>query len=762
MKKQQFKWNRGFVSFRYGAISAAVGLAACGLSATAGPIRYVAGDGVGNDANDGMTESTPVRTLQIAINSLLRADGTGKIIVAPGVYMPIIVPNAPITIESREGPEGTIIDGGGIARCATLGIEDERLINGGTEVPPIQTVLSGFTLRNGNTDGMMFADARFGGGGAFSGRLMNCIITGNSSAFGGGVSFASLTDCVISNNTSSADGGGVAMSTLVNCVISSNVAATHGGGVAHGILNACTIVGNQAQHGGGVAGGFIMANSKVSANISENGDGGGVYGKAIPLWDATTPPFAKNCDISDNIAKSSGGGAVRTMLFGCLVSGNMGWNDGGIVDTSALQCLITKNHALEMGGGGASDSQLINCTVTGNTTDLNLTSVAAGIHRSMAMNSIVSGNFRGPAGTTTGPEDNSKLSLLSYSFTIPEAVGNGNVTADNPGFQGENDYRLTAESPCVDRGNTAVTESLIPSLYASFDSLKQHGLVSTLIVRCGEMGGLMEFLHEKLVFSTDFSGKPRVYNEELDIGCYEFNGIGMNDVRLPGLDGTEGTADDLTITSSDDTPPVTNAFGHVIVPAGGIVAGGTDEITIVIDGTDAPLTIPSGSLITPQGIIIIGGHTVNPDGTISVDAGSAIFVYMPDARPVIAKVPDTGATVNPDGPSVTIGPNGPTIAIPSDVPGSEAELAVPVITAFRLEPLTSSMTLVVSNCVALTSNYTLLGTSDLTKEFKELPYPGKTMGYAIPNGIWVIPGIPTDGAVQFFLKVSVSPQKVVM
>ena len=77
---------------------------------------YVNGSG-GLDSNSGASASLAKATIQAAIDA--SADGD-TILVAPGTYAPITTDNKAITIKSLSGSLSTVIDGGGISRCATL------------------------------------------------------------------------------------------------------------------------------------------------------------------------------------------------------------------------------------------------------------------------------------------------------------------------------------------------------------------------------------------------------------------------------------------------------------------------------------------------------------------------------------------------------------------------------------------------------------------------------------------------------------------
>ena len=71
-----------------------------------------------------------------------------------------------------------------------------------------------------------------------------------------------------------------------------------------------------------------------------------------------------------------------------------------------------------------------------------------------------------------------------------------NMMDANPLFVDEkhHDYQLLAASPCIDAGTPDIAELFIPE--------------------------------------TDLAGGPRVFNERIDMGCYEWNNIGVNEVAV--------------------------------------------------------------------------------------------------------------------------------------------------------------------------------------------------------------------------------------
>lgn len=145
-------------------------------------------DGVhGDDNSVGISASYPLASISAAID--IASDGD-KIVVADGIYEPFICTNRNIIIESVNGPRYAIIDGGGTNRCATLG----------TSAGHTNTVLRGFTLRNGNASGSAVKLSRNYGGGASFGTVDNCYVYGNKASCGSGISNARLLNSIVSGN----------------------------------------------------------------------------------------------------------------------------------------------------------------------------------------------------------------------------------------------------------------------------------------------------------------------------------------------------------------------------------------------------------------------------------------------------------------------------------------------------------------------------------------------------------------------------------
>jgi len=159
------------------------------------------------------------------IQSAVDAAGAGdQIVVTNGVYaggswvdpygnVNCVVVDTPLSLQSVNGPDVTVIDGGGAGRCLYL---------------TNNAVLVGFTLTNGVggvycesnavlTNCVLTGNsASYDGGGAYGGTLNNCTLTGNSAGWGGGAYGCLLNNCIVYFNSDPNDRGNYDPSSTLN------------------------------------------------------------------------------------------------------------------------------------------------------------------------------------------------------------------------------------------------------------------------------------------------------------------------------------------------------------------------------------------------------------------------------------------------------------------------------------------------------------------------------------------------------------------
>jgi hypothetical protein len=239
------------------------------------------------------TWATAATNIQDAVDAAVAGDeivvtngryATGGQMDPNGDYRCVVV-DKPLTLQSVNGPQATVIDGGSAVGCVYL-------TNGAT--------LFGFTLTNG-------VAGWEGGGGVYcestNAVLSNCVLSGNSAYGGGGACGGTLNNCTLTGSIATGfasffqwvpgDGGGALFGTLNNCTLIGN-SAEYGGGAAYSTLNNCTLTGNSAYDGGGVYGDSdspcTLNNCIVYFNSDASPFGGNNYDPSSALnYCCTTP-----------------------------------------------------------------------------------------------------------------------------------------------------------------------------------------------------------------------------------------------------------------------------------------------------------------------------------------------------------------------------------------------------------------------------------------------------------------------------------------
>jgi parallel beta-helix repeat protein len=323
-----------------------------------------------------------------------------------------------ISLRSINGPQFTVIDGGGTNRCISL-----------TD----NATLSGFTLTNGSATGCL-CDSGAGGGvwcASPNVFLTNCVVAGNSAFDGGGVSDGTLYNCSLSANSAVSifgSGGGVFFSTLYNCTLSGNYSGNQGGAAHSSILYNCALIGNSAATEGGGAYNCTLYDCTLNSNTVIGGSAYFIYGGGADnchLYNCTLSGNEAVDSSGPNQGSGTGGGAYNSGLYNCILTANRADYCGGAFYCGLYNCTLTGNSAIYQDGGVA-NCTLYNCIIYYN-------SAANGANY----------DFEG-------------LSKLWYCCTMPDPGGYGNIT-NNPLFvdYASGNLRLQSNSPCIDAGTNA-------------------------------------------------------------------------------------------------------------------------------------------------------------------------------------------------------------------------------------------------------------------------------------------------------------------
>jgi hypothetical protein len=285
----------------------------------------------------------------------------------------------------------------------------------------------------------------------------------------------------------SASGGGA-----LRCVFMSNGAFLSGFTLTNGTtlstgdayLDAC---------GGGVwatnNSTAIVSNCVMIANAANNLGGGAYFGNIINCSIIQNSAYSgggvahssvTNSLILSNSASAYGGGSYSATLTDCKVFSNTADYGGGTGMGSIYGCLVVSNQATEMGGAMFSPQNVVNCTIVFNVS----TQGGGGVNGSSASSFYNNIIYYNTVSIGTTP-NYSGLSAINNCCTAPmpsvSAVNYNNIT-NEPLFlaSSSGDFHLQSNSPCINSG------------------------ISPAPV------------------STDLDGNPRVVDELVDIGAYEY------------------------------------------------------------------------------------------------------------------------------------------------------------------------------------------------------------------------------------------------
>jgi predicted outer membrane repeat protein len=428
----------------------------------------------GNNANSGLNAGNPLKTMDHAF-SIMRADNQHQhsIHLAEGRYCTYTNNEQfPVNI-----PDYIDIKGANKLNVIFDAVGGARVMNFNNNS---SSHVSGITITGGyvaeaNGGGVMFNNS--------SPTMEDMIITGNNAASGGGIfcgynSNPTLRDIIISDNNAAGSGGGIVC----------------GGNSAPAFINV-SILGNSAATGGGI--GCFNFTAPVFKNVTITGnlayDGGGIYCAGNVDLNQMLPVKIENGKISNNFASRGGGVCCDFSKFTGVnleITDNTATWGGGLycnISRPVLQNMTLSGNRADSAGGGMycrSDTRYLISKIT---------------------NSIVWNNF--PQEIYLKPSNAMNAVILSYS-DLKGGEGSivttgqdtvlwleGNINQD-PLFTGSGayPYSLQAGSPCRNTGTPDTTGLFLPL--------------------------------------TDLAGEPRIWDGRIDMGAYEWNNVGVADLRF--------------------------------------------------------------------------------------------------------------------------------------------------------------------------------------------------------------------------------------
>lgn len=320
----------------------------------------------GNDTGDGLTPSTPVKSIQVAVQKAVSNNLT-NIYIQSGVYTPGNGLNA--------SDYGLIIDSGTNNLCFLGGCDASfsTTRNGYSELDGLFMLSN--VVRSQNVNNLVFDRLVVRGG------MMRGETAPNNR--GGGfyfyyVSDILITNCVISNNVAFNSGGGLCVYLGARCLISADI-----------VGNFCTNSVGTQNFGGGIS----LENSylcRITGSISNNLLGSFdyfCYGGGLYLgWGQSNYVNAVICSNRAISLSASGGGIFINHDYYALITGEISRNyafsnncfGAGIfvsvgIGTVISNATLVGNYCRTRGGAiyieDCTNTKIINCLMTNNQND---------------------------------------------------------------------------------------------------------------------------------------------------------------------------------------------------------------------------------------------------------------------------------------------------------------------------------------------------------------------------------------------------------
>jgi predicted outer membrane repeat protein len=291
--------------------------------------------------------------------------------------------------------------------------------------------------------------------------IINSTFTNNSASNNGGAVYNAIfiTHSTFINNTTSGDGGAIYRAgTITNSTITNNRASGEGGAVSFsGTITNSTFTNNSASDNGGAVSFSNTITNSTFTNNTASGDGGAVSFS----YTITNSTFINNT--------ASTGGAVfgSNTIINSIFTNNSAENGGAINGGGTIvNCTFANNSASSSGGAFRGSGTILNTIFAQNKVGEEANDIASsgGLHLDYTLANDVSGAVD-----------------LGTHIIMGEPRF---VDADN------GDFRLRADSPAVDVGDSSVIESY-------------------------------SFLKDDAENEIDLDGNLRIVGGAIDLGAYE-------------------------------------------------------------------------------------------------------------------------------------------------------------------------------------------------------------------------------------------------
>ena len=458
-------------------------------------------------------------------------------------------------------------------------------------------------------------------------KITNCIFSDNitgTGGRGGGIfngenSSPILTDCAFLFNQGTLGGGGMsnqnASPILINCMFQENEATSNsgrGGGLSNNesspVLMSCTFIDNRVQ-GNGLGGGMhnttssspVLTDCVFTGNVAKRGSG--MYNQN------ESSPVLEGCIFSANVTRFEGiGGGMYNQnsssphLTDCLFEDNFGYDHGGGMHNDGsspllFNCTFNRNESFEYGGGAISNinsSPLISSCIFGGNKSFDGAGIFNDEFSSPVLNNCtISGNQSAARGGGVFNMNNSHPTLTNCIVWNNEANDDTKTTTSSI-FNIDNSLPVISYSIIANSGGSqfwsidlgidgGYNSEADPVFVKDFDVTvfpDSTGDLRLTLCSAAIDAGAPDTTGLNLP-AVDPDGNPRIANNRIDIGAYEFTGeSGLPACLISGPDSLVSFS-----TQVFSAPGGLASYEWTIIGNGTISSSSTEQEVTVIAGS---------------------------------------------------------------------------------------------------------------------------------------------------------------------------------
>jgi parallel beta-helix repeat protein len=273
--------------------------------------------------------------------------------------------------------------------------------------------------------------------------------------------------------------------------------------------------------------GFTLryGSTRAAGDVYLEQSGGGLWCESV------TENVVSNCIVSDNLAKSFGGGAMYGTLNACQVLRNSLSGGGGGVYVSTLNdCTLAGNSSTRGLGGGAYYASLNRCVLTNNTAGY----YGGAAYDSTLTNCVVIGNSAADSGGGIYFGSANNCTIVSNSATFYGGgvciadIENSIVYYNDAQYGSSNHYESSPLYCCTSPLYTPDDRNFTNApLFVNFPAGNLRLQSNSPCINAG----YSSYIHDPV----DLDGNPRIAGSAVDLGAYEYQTPGASVISYAWL-----------------------------------------------------------------------------------------------------------------------------------------------------------------------------------------------------------------------------------